>query len=394
MKFILSWILLISSFLNAQTATQIIINAKHLIEQKKYDSAFNLLNHFDPKNGNIEAVLLKEEIVLNYFVSSMMHQLFALKDLSKNEKIEDFRGKEGTYSMHMFEVDQILDSLLKIYPNNCKLNKGLGDFYYEVHLKYGDRWLKTNKELFKLIEENYSQSINNNCANFLDYYVMGYIKTTQEKYKEAIPYFTKSIQLNNNYTSAQYNLAYCFLYLDERDSALIYAKQALEKYEDVSYKSDAARMVAQIYTELNDDKNAIVFYEKANFIDINNYDNLKPLLNIYLKTNHHNSSQITSLFFNLDAGNPTIYNDLEEIFWNHKKENELILFYKEKLNENKNEPKVFGNLNFYLAKLHMEKDKKLSKHYFETAKDSFAKIFKPTHEIFKIIKDGLSELNK
>ncbi len=378
----------------SQTESETIKKAKDLISIKKYESAFKLLDKYDPNNSKPDMVLLKEEIVLNYFVSSMMHQLFALKDLKEKEEIKDFRGKEGKFGMQMFEIDKILDSLIQIYPNNCKLYKGLGDYYYEVHLKYGENWLKKESELKELIEKNYLKSINENCADYLPYYVLGYLKTAKEQYKDALAYYKKSIELNNNYPSAQYNLAYSYLYLDERDSALIYAKKSLEMYEDIEYKSDAARMVAQIYLELNDDKKALQFFENANEIDPENYYNLKPILKLYLKTNHPKTNYIRSSLFNLYAGNPTIYNDLEEIYIKNKKEIELIKFYKEQLEVKKNNLKVFGNLNFYLAKFYTDTDKKLAKNYFITAKNSFAKVLKPNHEIFQIINDEIKQLEK
>lgn len=137
-----------------QTEAETIKSANELIANKKYESAFKLLHRFDPGNGKPEIVLLKEDIALNYFVTSIMHQLFAFKDLEKSENIMDYRGSEGSFESHVFVIDKVLDSLIKIYPDNCKLYKGLGDFYYEAHLKYGGRWLKDDNELFKLMEAN------------------------------------------------------------------------------------------------------------------------------------------------------------------------------------------------------------------------------------------------
>ena len=119
-----------------QTETEIIEKANDLIANKKYESAFNLLDDFDKENSKPDIVLLKTDIVLNYFVTSMMHQIFALKDIEKDEDIMDYRGREGIFSMQMFQVDSIFIKLIEIYPTNCKLYKGLGDFYYDVHLKY------------------------------------------------------------------------------------------------------------------------------------------------------------------------------------------------------------------------------------------------------------------
>ena len=269
-----------------QTETETINKANDLIANKKYESAFKLLDSFNPENDNPDAVLLKEYIVLNYFVMSIMHQTFALKDLEKNENIMDYRGKKGEFGLQMFQVDSILEKLIKIYPTNCKLYKGLGEYYYDVHLRYGDKWLKNNNELFALMQTNFQKAVDGNCADYLSNFVLGYTDVVHKKYRESIPYFLKSIEENIMYATSHYNLAYAYLLTDEKQNALKYAKNAFDLYTDQKYKSDAARMLGQIYTGLNDDKKALENYELADQINPENYYNMKPLLNLYVKSNN------------------------------------------------------------------------------------------------------------
>jgi tetratricopeptide (TPR) repeat protein len=382
----------ISTF--GQTEIEAIKKANDLIANKKYESAFKLLDNFDPKNDKPEIVLLKVDIVLKYFVSSIMHQMFALKDIEKNEEIMDYRGKEGSVSMQMFQVDSILKRLIKNNPNNCKLYRGLGEYYFEVHLKYEGRWLKDDNELFKYMFTDFQKAIDGNCADYLSYYVLGYIKLVQEKYKESIPYLLKSIELKNDNASSHYNIACAYLYIEDRENALKYAKNSLDLYTDQVYKSDAARMIGQIYTELKDDKNALINYELANKIDSGNYYNLKPLLYIYVKTNNIKEKETTKLFFKIAPDNPTIYEDLGNIYYNTEKLNELTTFYKEQLKEIKDNPKVEGNLNFYLGQIFIDSDKKLSKEYLLNAKKIFSKIYDKDHQVFKTIDEGLKQLDK
>lgn len=374
-----------------QTESETIEQANNLIAIKKYESAFKLLDKFDPKNNKPDIVLRKEQILLNYFVSNIMHHMFALKDLEKNEDIMDYRGKEGSFGLQMFNIDSILENLIKQYPTNCKLYKGLGEFYYEVHLTYGGKWLKDDKELFKVMETNFTKVIDGNCADYLSYYVLGYIALAQEKYKESIPYFIKSIEFNKDYASSHYNLAYAYLNINDRQNALKYAKNSFGLYTDQTYKSDAAIMLAQIYSELKDDNNALLNYELADKIDASNYYNIKPLLNLYVKTGNTKAKESTKIFFNLDPTNPTIYNDLEDIYYSNKKENDLVAFYKEQLPSNKDNIKVLGSLNFYLAKFYLDTDKKLAKEYFFKAKDIFSKVYNKDHQVFKAIEDGIKQ---
>jgi len=390
-KVIVVFLTLLSLTVFGQTETETIKKANDLIANKKYESAFKLLDKFDPENSKPDIVLLKVDIVLNYFVTSIMHQVFALKDLEKKEDIMDYRGREGSFGMQMFQVDSILGKLIEIYPTNCKLYQKLGEFYYEVHLKYGDNWLKDESELSKLMQANFQKAVDGNCADYLSNYVLGYIKILQENYQECIPYFLKSIEQNKDYATSHYNLAYAYLFTDDRQNALKYAKNALALYTGSSYKGDAARMIGVIYRELEDDKKAIEYYELADKIDPENYYTLKPLLELYVKTNNKKSDKTAKVFFNLAPANPTIYNDLQEIYSSNKEENKLITFYKSQISAFKNNEKVQGNLNFYLGRIYIETDKKIAKEYFLKSKEIFGKIFNKDHQVFNAIDEGLKQ---
>ncbi len=371
--------------------TETIKKAKELISDKKYESAYQLLDKSDPTNDNPEIVLLKEDIVLNYFITSIMHYIFALKDLEKNEDVMDYRGQNGEFNMYMFKVDSILSRLINIYPANCELYKGLARYYYDVYLKYGGQWFKDDNELLSLVETNYRKVIEGKCADYLAYYTLGFVNLVREKYKESIPYFIKSIEKNENNADAYYNLAYAYLVTSDLENALKNAQKALELYEDKEYKSDAARMIGQIYMETKDDEKAIKYYELANSIDTNNYYNIQPLLYLYVKTNNPKTEAMRKTFFNLAPENAGIYNDLLDIYIDNNKENDLISFFESRFSAFKDNEKVKGNLNFYLGRIYLDIDKKVAKEYLIKAEKNFEKVFDKNHPVFNVIKEGLDK---
>ena len=374
-----------------QTEPGTIKRANDLIGNKKYETAFKLLQDFDPKNENPDIVLLKEDIALKYFVTSIMHELFAFKDLEKNEDIMDYRGKEGSFGMYGFSIDSALQQLIKTYPDNYKLYKGLGDFYYDAQQRYQGQWLKDDSIVSDLIIKNYQVVIDHDLADYTIYYTTGLEILQQKKYKESIPYFLKSIELKNDFADAHYNLAYAYLFTDDRENALKYAKNSFDLYQNKEYKGDAARMIAQIFLELKDDNSAIKYFELANTIDNDNYYNLKPLLNIYVRTGNTKTNTTLNLFYNLAPDKPTIYNDLSTIYYDNNKTNELIEFFKSKLTTYTEQKKILGNLNFYLARLYLDTDKKTAKEYFIKAKDIFITIYEKNNKVFQAIEDGLNE---
>ena len=153
-------------------------------------------------------------------------------------------------------------------------------------------------------------------------------------------------------------------------------------------------MIGQIYTELNDNKNAIEFYEIADKIYPENYYNLHPLLALYFKTDNPKKAEMTNSFYNLAPDKPTIYNDLGNIFYENNKINELIEFYKSKLLIYKDDKKISGNLNFYLGRLYLDSDKTIAKDYFLTAKSIFTTIFDKNNQVFNVIDEAIKQTKK
>jgi len=375
-----------------QTQDAILKISEQLIKNKQYLTAFQKLETFDKDNSNPAIVLQKEKILLNYFVSSFMHQLFALKDLKEDETIMDYRGKEGQYTLVSFPINEILDSLIKCYPQNYKLYNGLAEFYYEVHLKYGDNWLKPTSELLKLMEENYLTAIRHNAGDNMSYYVMGYLKVMNKEYKKSTEYFKKSIALKYDNSSAHYNLAYAYWYLNKQDSAITEAEISAKQYEDSIYKADAYRMIGFIYFDKKNMPDAIKYLEKSDSMDRDNYYTLKSLLNLYVKTkDSEKDNKMLMRFYNLAPENPTIYNDLGTIYGEANRIDDLEKFYQLRISEYQDNKKVLGNLYFYLGQLLMETDAEKAKENFRKAKTVFEKIYSKDHQVFKVLDEILNE---
>jgi hypothetical protein len=92
-----AWILLgvMQLFASPGMATmeELLSDVDRLVAEKKYLSAFKLLNSRENGDSNPDIVLKKVDIAMNYFGMSMNHKIFAFKDLEKDEDIMDVRGK-------------------------------------------------------------------------------------------------------------------------------------------------------------------------------------------------------------------------------------------------------------------------------------------------------------
>lgn len=391
MKSILTLLLVFaSSLVLAQDGE--IGEARELISEKKYSSAFELLQKADPENQDPEIAVVKTEIVLNYFVSSIMHQMFALKDIGIDEDILDYRGTNGEFQLFAFAPDSVLSTLIKKHPEDYSLYKSLGNFYHEVHLKYPGSWLETDREVMNRFFANYKRAYDHEVKDHWSVYGIGYYYLYLENFSEAIPYLEESIELDPDYPSGHYNLAYAYLYTEQQQKAIASAEMALEKYEDPGLRSDAANMLGTIHLEMKDSSKSLTYYLLADSINPNSYYILRPLMGLKLAMNTEDHLTLVKKFFVLAPDNPTIYQDLMKAYWDVDRVEELLQFFSDQHSNYQNDPKVNGNLHFYKGVIYNDLDKRdLAVKELKKAREIFMGVYSEDHPVFGVIDEFLKE---
>jgi tetratricopeptide (TPR) repeat protein len=379
MKKFIFFLFLIGSFdLYSQSQQKVLEKANEYIGLKKYESAYQILNKFDSSNVDIDVVLLKTDLLLKYYVFSISHIMFTLKDLDLNEEIADYRGKHGfAGNMISFPADSILLRLIKNSPLSCKLYKGLGDYYYEVYQRYEDNWIIDSKELCELILTNHNQTIARGCADYNTYYSVGFFNLVQENYKESIDYFLKSIELKYENAGAHYNLAYAYYSKQESglQDALKYYENALKLFSDSLNKSNSAFMMGHIFSELNNDEKALHYFELANHLNPYDKNTFTRLMEMYFNSGNNKFISIANNYFDKSPNSYETYNQLNFIFKSNDKGQDLLLFYKLQIDRYNDNKLILGNINFYLGLELFENDKKLAKEYLLASKFNFTSYF-------------------
>lgn len=383
---------LITSFSFANSDKKIIDQANKLISNKKFETAFKKLDQYDPQNKNIDIFLKKYEIVSKYALSSKLHRAYALKDLKKNENLNSVVYNIDQINFHEFKADLVFDSLLKIQPENCDLNKQASEHLFDIHLKFGKNWVKPENEYLRQMAIYSEKSIKGKCADEKSYYKIGYYLINVGKYQESIYFLYQCVLKNDKNATYHYNLSLAYLMTKSPATALKHAKKAYDLYTDSLYKSDASRMLGEAYFQNNFVDSAVMFYEKAEELDSSTINNIASLLNIYLKTSNTKADECFNKFYKLDPTNPTIYNQLEQIFTNNAIENELIKKYEDLLLRYSENAEVLANLKYYLARLYSIENTELAIKTYQESKSYFEKIYKNDHPVFTSIDKSIQQL--
>ena len=119
----------------ASAGTQVLLKkANEFVQKEQYESAFASLS-----DGSDEFVLAKQiEIAINYFAQSIMHQMFAFKNLKKGETLYAVRAGAGSYSAVPFDPVKAVEEYEKKNGEKPVLHYALGLYYDDVLLRYRD----------------------------------------------------------------------------------------------------------------------------------------------------------------------------------------------------------------------------------------------------------------
>ncbi len=395
-KYLLLFVLIsfsVPGFSQDKSPKDIITQANELLKSSKFESAYNLLDQFDPHNKNVDIVLLKEKVALNGYITTINHQAFAFRDLKPGETVLKYRGKVNTEKLHPFKINKVLDSLLVKFPNNFELYRGRADFYFDVNMIYGDKWLLKQKKIYVLIENDYRVTIDAGLGDFESNYRLGLTYVQDSNFQTCFQYFEKAIALNPTNPDAHYNFAYACLTVGDTTDALSNAVDAAKYYVDSSEKADAARMAGVVYGQMGKQSKAIEYMEISNKIAPNNYNTLNILIDMYLKVDNKRKAYIaTENFYDLGIENPTIYNDLAEIYSSNDKSEALIKYFQSKLKSANGNMVQMGTLYFYIGRLYVGNNKDLALENLTKSAEVFSTVYKPENPVFKLIYDTMKTL--
>lgn len=189
------------------------------------------------------------EVCTTYFAKSMMHTLFAFKDLQEGEDILDVRTGEGTISFNSAPKPEIIISNYeKDHGKSIILDLALANYYYDASTRYGDQWLKTQDEIFKIAtaiyKRAYAQKVYDEKS--LDNYAS--ILLLSRQFEEADKIFTVLAKKRPTNGSYWYNIALSRMHRNMYKEAVYPAEMAVKnKEDDPDYHFDTCLLLADAY---------------------------------------------------------------------------------------------------------------------------------------------------
>ena len=386
MKFNILLLFTLVLFGCSSSNNEAIKNAEELINQKKYLSAYKYLETADPKNSDVDIVLKKIELLQNYFVQSLNHKRFALKDLQNDEDLFKIRSCTGQFVfLPEFNIPNILDSIKIKQPTNYNIHLALASYYGEYEKRFGYRDEEERNYFIHQIKLYNEEAYTNGCKNYRQCYELGVEAIMKDSlYDNGINLLKESISMNhtddyyflfNNsfYKSeANYNIANVYYLKKDYDSAQSYFNTCLKYCKDSAYISYVYTYLGRIF-EMKKDINKAVesFYTAINF-DSNKVYNYISILK--LKSLDQNYDSFLNAFYLKNKNNGNFLNDLSNYYVENNKNKELIDFYKQHLKNDTNNFQNLAELNYSISELYYNiNDFKNAKKHLVTSRENYLK---------------------
>ncbi len=179
----------------AQTGT---LHCDSLIQTKQYLSAYECLQGIDGENKDVDIVLKKTELALTYNIRTIRNHLFAFVDMRKGENFDDLKEalKSENFPFFEFKIDTVLQKLIEKYPDDYRLVKALGDFYYNTYKTMGDHWFIPAKQLLNKFYRNYLNAYEHGVFDAKSLYALAFYNSVFGNYDGADEWYRRSLELD------------------------------------------------------------------------------------------------------------------------------------------------------------------------------------------------------
>lgn len=236
---------------DADEATKAVLaKVDALIEQGQYQSAFTAASEVGTFQE--EYLLAKRvEIAINYFAQSIMHQMFAFKNLEEGETLYDVRTGDGTFSLMMADPVIELGALRAKIGERPILDYAQGLYYSDTLYRYGDQWLITPDELYEKTSTYLQKAYDAACYDDRSVSLLAEAYLFQGKFDMALPLYERKEKESSLTIGDCYHYGILLGQTGQAEKGLPYVEKSIEGYGDIpEYQFDAYSIAVQMCISL------------------------------------------------------------------------------------------------------------------------------------------------
>jgi tetratricopeptide (TPR) repeat protein len=372
---------------SADLATRkVLVECDGFIAQRKYLSAYNALA---PAANDTDLVIAKRiELCLNYFVQSINHMMFAFADLKPGQDLMKLREGGGKYTLVAYDPPKVVEEYCKTKPRSALLEKSLGDYYFEVRMRYAGRWTESDEEVCRKSVARYEAAFGMGLEDALALANCAEACLQLGDNGKAVAYYDRSFALGMDSANARFNAALAFLGLERYDRAIAEAKRAAELYEgQPDYRFDAVLLAGDASRDMGDLDGAIALFAEAQKIEARDYRLYQKRLYAYLaKPDEAAALGDARSLFGIAPRNPAATQMVMAAYQDSEKAQWLEAFFEWGLKAYAADPEAQGNILYhYSSWAHDAGDDARALSLLERAEAAFRKSGTTNAQVFEAI---------
>jgi tetratricopeptide (TPR) repeat protein len=338
-----------NAYAGADKKTQAALqNADTLIEQRQYATAFGSLSM-----DNEYCIAKKTEIATNYFLQSMMHQMFVLDNLQEDQDLMELRKNlTGTYNMTYFDPAKIIQEYTEKNGEKPILNYALGLYYSDVLRRYPGQWLISDEELVENTITYLLKAYEKDCWDAWSMSELAYAYMQNGDYETAIKYYSVKLDNKEDFSiNDDYNFALCNFFCGNYPVAQQYMEKSVLNYENnPGYLYDTWWVLSAIYINTQQYDLAQKALDNCKSLDMGDYRLVQRYISFYaILKDKAKTLQASADFFQIAPENPSVPQFIIQEYFDRTIEAWLPDFFEQELKRQDLSTGTLQNLYFHYA---------------------------------------------
>ncbi len=317
-----------------------------LIEKEQYQSAF-----YKTSEKNEYLLTKRVEISTQYFAHSIMHQLFAFKDLKDGETLYQVRTSDGDFQMSMADPVKAIENFEKEHGEKPILKWALGLYYQDVIDRYYDKWLISVDELREKVFLNFKMALDAGCYDEYSLSVLATSYYNKRDLESAVNIYQKKAKEFEFTATDNFHYGIILWMLNDGKKGIEYVKKSVEGYKNQpEYQSDAYIVVARIAMTISDFKTSEKYLNECKKNYPKDYRVAQYRIALYAHQNNKSKAIASAMeLYSYAPGNPTVCQMVMEQCENAGKTEFALEFFKEAIKKYADDDKACENLYFHYA---------------------------------------------
>lgn len=322
-----------------------------LINQKQYATAFGKLSDED----NEYHIAKRIEIAINYFVQSIMHQMFCFKNLEENESLYEIRkNPQGNYNLTMYNPETVIQEFEEKHGERPILDYALGLYYCDITRRYPGTWLISDDELYQKGRDYLARACEKDCWDGWSLSELAWCYLRTKEYDNAVKIYSQKFNSDEYFSEDdEYNYGLACYYTNQYETAEEMFKKSAQAYKEEDnedYLYDAYYLLLELYLVMGRHSDAQEYLDLCHSISTQDYRVERYAVILYAMTkNKEKLLEYSDKLFAFGPEKPSVSQMIAKEYFNYEVEEWLPEFFEMELAKPDNTTGTIQNLYFHYA---------------------------------------------